>query len=89
MIFNFIGDYHRLLSDKDKKYLYRSLDIADPFAYFCITWQRYTSETMLESTTHHFSQWQPSSHMVSHEGLINNSSPSSKKYPHASPVHLN
>jgi hypothetical protein len=42
MIFNFIGDYHRLLSDKDKKYLYCSLDIADPFAYFCITWQRYT-----------------------------------------------
>jgi hypothetical protein len=34
MIFNFIGDYHRFLSDLEKKYLDRSLDVADPFAYF-------------------------------------------------------
>jgi hypothetical protein len=30
MIFNFIGDY------QDKKFLHRSLDVANPFAYFYI-----------------------------------------------------
>ena len=36
MIFNFIGDFHKVINDPDEKFLYRSLDVADPFAYFYI-----------------------------------------------------
>jgi hypothetical protein len=65
MIFNFIGDYHKVLSDKDEKYLYRSLDVADPFAYFYIMakvhkkprWKVRPIASVSGSLTHGLGRW--------------------------------
>jgi hypothetical protein len=65
MIFNFIGDYHRVLNDKDEKFLFRSLNVANPFAYFYIMakvhkkplWQVCPIASVSGSITHSLGRW--------------------------------
>jgi hypothetical protein len=65
MIFYFIGDYHLVLDGKDERYLYRSLNVVDPFAYFYIMakvrkkprWKVCPIASVSRSITHKLGQW--------------------------------
>jgi hypothetical protein len=61
-----IFDYHRPVNDKDEKYLYHSLDVANPFAYFYImankvhnkpSWKVRPIVSVSRSITHGLRQW--------------------------------
>jgi hypothetical protein len=65
MIFNFTVDYNRVLNYKDEKYLSRSLEVADPFAYFYIMakvhkkprWKVRPIASVSGSITHGLGRW--------------------------------